>query len=185
MIHVIDDFYDNIEDVVQLSKTLPYKHNVGGEHFLRTCELPCRVTGQRIAEILNIEMDWDDLAWNGDKLNGSFYKPRKDFISDHLHHDWYEWGGIVYLNDDLPPTFGTQFWRVVETREYYADTSKEYDHRANRDNQNNGFFEKTDYVSNKFNRLVLFRGTLFHSATVPRTHDHIERVCQFWQIRGK
>lgn len=204
MIYVIDDFYDNVNEVVNFANKLTFKEDVCGEHFLRTYGIACKNVGKRIEEVLGIEMDWYEFSqgvrgegmewnvWEGppDKedytnMNGSFYKPRKDFVADHLHHDWYDWGGIVYLNNDLPPTYGTQFWRIPSTGEYTADTSNGYDERCSRENQTNGFFEKTDYISNRFNRLVLFKGLMFHSAVVP---DHImglNRLCQFWQIKEK
>ena len=193
MIYVIDDFYDNVDEVINLANTLTYRSDVCGEHFLRTYGLPCRNVGEIIERLLNIEVDWDDMggkspAGSYENMNGSFYKPRTEpgFISDHLHHDWYDWGGIVYLNNDLPTTFGTQFWRVAETKEYIAYTpSGNYDERCNRENSKNGMFEKTDYISNKFNRLLLFKGKYFHSAVIPDSRVGLKRLCQFWQINGK
>ena len=54
MIYVIDDFYDNVNEVINLANTLTYRNDVSGEHFLRTYGLPCRNVGERIEKILII-----------------------------------------------------------------------------------------------------------------------------------
>ena len=41
-------------------------------------------------------------------------------------------------------------------------------------------FEKTDYIAYKYNRLALFRGTLFHSAAHPKHMPDGTRLNQFF-----
>jgi hypothetical protein len=73
-----------------------------------------------------------------------------------IHADTYNtWAGVCYLNPDPPLSSGTALYRYKETKEY-VKTNNDYD----------GYdytkWEMTDYVSNRYNRLVLYRGALYH-----------------------
>jgi hypothetical protein len=67
---------------------------------------------------------------------------------------------------------GTQLYKHKESGDEFAfgdskygwwDTFQDYDKRMD----NGEDFVKTDYIAAKYNRLVLFRGTIFHSASIP------------------
>ena len=186
-IHVIDDFYENVEDIIQLSKSLEYRSDSGGGHFSRSVGLPCRVVGEEFERILGITVDWNDTSWTSyndfTNFNGSFYKPHMDWLPTHVHHDWYQWGGIVNLTRDLSPEWGTQFWRYVPTNSYHTSNIEGDGHDDKCDNEPENF-EKTDFISYKFNRLVLFRGSMYHSAVISdEALGGLERLNQFWQFR--
>ena len=174
---IIDNFYNNPEVLAKFANSQEYRSDVAGEHFNRTQGLPEdfnylipfleKYTGMKVLK--------DDLWTNGwDVMNCSFYKTY-GVNSNHLHHDWADWSGVLYLSEDVPASMGTQFYKHKETGDYAAFGENEittgtwkthkqmdYDKRTDTDE-----FEPTDYVAYRYNRLVLFRGKLFHSACFP------------------
>ena len=172
---IIDNFYTNPDVLLEFANTQEYSSDRKGGHFNRTRGLCDRLdylipflekhTGMKVIK---------DKLWNPDSMNCSFYKIN-EVNASHIHHDWADWSGVLYLSKDLPASMGTQFYRHKESGDYAAfgendlpigmwksDAGKVYDPRIDNDE-----FEPTDYVAHRYNRLVLFRGKLFHSACFP------------------
>jgi len=75
-----------------------------------------------------------------------------------IHADHYNmWAGVCYLTPDAPYTGGTAFYRHKRTGEM---------HRTNNDYEGYDYtkWEEFDRVGNKYNRLILYRGDLFHAS---------------------
>ena len=192
---IIDNFYNDVDELVEEAMKLEYRSDVLGSHFDRTYGMPFGEPQQALIPYLEkylgskISMDttWTNTKnWNN--INGSFYKTYEDVIPNHIHHDWADWTGVIYLAKGIHPSAGTQFWRHKETQAQFAFNSPSYghyfkDHKGVIDNRGEGEgrndFERTDFVSYKYNRLVLFRGTLFHSANFP---DDMKVGSRFNQI---
>lgn len=194
---IVDNFYSNPDEVRDYALSLPYRNDVHGRHFWRTTPklnfdvIPHLESyiGRKIA----IDHYWEKHSDEDYiEMNMSFYKVVNDGGKDsiaranHIHHDWTHWSGIVYLSSDLGPEVGTQLWRHKPSGDEFAfgnpeidDTpyrESEFDDRCNYEED----FEKTDYIAYKYNRLALFRGTLFHSAAHPKHMPDGTRLNQFF-----
>ena len=75
-----------------------------------------------------------------------------------IHSDPYNmWAGVCYLTPDAPYTAGTALYRHKETGEHrrIKDDHEGYDYTK---------WEEFDVIGNKYNRLILYRGDLFHAS---------------------
>ena len=72
------------------------------------------------------------------------------------HHNM--WAGVCYLTPDAPHTSGTGLYRHKATGE----------HRRVAEDQHEGYdytkWDLFDKIGNKYNRLILYRGDLFHAS---------------------
>ena len=78
-----------------------------------------------------------------------------------IHADSFNtWAAVCYLTPDAPLSSGTALYRWKETKEYERiDRDAPY-----HDGYDYTKWEKTDYVANKYNRIVLYRGNLYHAS---------------------
>jgi hypothetical protein len=78
-----------------------------------------------------------------------------------IHTDHFnKWAGVLYLTPDAPISSGTGLFRYKENG---ATTAAEMGDRSY-DAQDMTKWDLYDVVANKYNRLVLYRGDLFHSS---------------------
>ena len=180
---VIDGFFEDPDAVVEYAKTLEYRGDVAGEHFERTMGMPEEYMKIALEKYLGSKVRddrvWHETAWSN--MNMSFYKTKEGTVPNHVHHDWADYSGVLHLTKDLPSNMGTQLWKHTETGDEFAfgtnkmgwwDTWQDYDRRMDRQEE----FEKTDFIAAKYNRLVLFRGQMFHSASIPDNWNG-DRLC--------
>jgi hypothetical protein len=80
---------------------------------------------------------------------------------------------------------GTAFFKQkiteIENLEQYNNSSEEIQKELDNDGQNMNKWEMIDYVGNKYNRLVLFQGSINHRS-MEYFGDHTEngRLFQTW-----
>lgn len=99
-------------------------------------------------------IDWKD---NPDSYSGSFQICTKD-DKTWVHADQYNrWSGVCYLTPNAPSSSGTAFYRHKETGETRY-SGRWYDW------QDYSQWEQIEFIANKYNRLILYRGDLFHAA---------------------
>lgn len=67
------------------------------------------------------------------------------------------WAGVCYMTPDAPLSGGTALYRHKRTGEYMRTTSDHESHDYTK-------WEMVDRVGNKYNRLVIYRGDLFHAS---------------------
>ena len=75
-----------------------------------------------------------------------------------IHSDYHNmWAGVCYLTPDAPYTSGTGLFRHRATGEYSRITKdyEGYDYTK---------WELFDRIGNRYNRLILYRGDLFHAS---------------------
>lgn len=157
---VVNNFYTDIDDVRKLALSMEY--NVTGNYpGLRTAPFLTTSTQQVIQNLIRPHAgnvtDWMN---NSTNYCGSFqicYKTDKTWIHADIHNMW---SGVCYLFPNPPKNTGTGFYRHKETNQYYYVDNY---HDGNTESD----WELTDYIENKYNRLILFRGALFHKA-----HDY-------------
>ena len=78
-----------------------------------------------------------------------------------IHADSFNtWAAVCYLTPDAPLSSGTALYRWKETKEYErADNNA-----AHLDGYDYTKWEMVDYVANKYNRIVIYRGNLYHAS---------------------
>lgn len=74
-----------------------------------------------------------------------------------IHSDRTQWAGVCYLSPDPPFTSGTGFYRHKQTGENFrvTDDHEAYDYTK---------WDLFDSIGNKYNRLIIYRGDLFHAS---------------------
>jgi hypothetical protein len=75
-----------------------------------------------------------------------------------IHSDPYNmWAGVCYLTPDAPYTGGTGLFRHRSTGQHRRETTdwEGYDHTK---------WDLFDRIGNRYNRLILYRGDLFHAS---------------------
>jgi hypothetical protein len=75
-----------------------------------------------------------------------------------IHADPFNtWAGVCYLTPNAPISSGTALYKHISSGEFS---------KTNDDYESNDYtkWEMTDYIANRYNRLVLYRGDLFHAS---------------------
>jgi hypothetical protein len=87
-----------------------------------------------------------------------------------VHHDETHWAGVVYLTPNAPIGYGTSIYSHKETDIYQWDSIKDSESDFNHTAGLLGDLDKWEpelIVGNRYNRLVLYRGSLYHRSTIP------------------
>jgi hypothetical protein len=78
-----------------------------------------------------------------------------------IHTDHFnKWAGVLYLTPDAPLSGGTGLFMYKKNK---ATTSSEMMNESY-DARDMTKWDKYDIISNRYNRLILYRGDLFHSS---------------------
>jgi len=157
---VIDNFYNNPDAVRNfvLTQEFSVKGNYPGS---RTKSF----WTNDVKEAIEYYMPWAGKitntfgAENGEGYCGAFQ------LTTAIDRTWIHsdpnnmWAGVCYLTPDAPHTGGTGFFRNKKTQQ-----SKDY----NGNNTDEGYdytkWDLVDIVGNKYNRLVIYRGDLYHAS---------------------
>lgn len=153
---VIDDFYSNPYDVRDFALSLDF-NVVGNYPGSRTMPFLNESTKQGLMDIL-YQSSGEVTSWGDHLYTGCFQICGED-DKTWIHTDAFNtWSGVVYLTPDAPIEAGTSLYRHKRTghRTDLGETYEAYDYSK---------WDVTDSVGNIFNRLVLFRGDLWHAST--------------------
>ena len=100
--------------------------------------------------------DW----YNQDGFTGSFQlttaADRSWIHTDHFN----KWAGVLYLTPDAPVTSGTGLFMYKKNK---ATTSAQMG-TTEHDPRDMTQWDRYDVIANRYNRLVMYRGDLFHSS---------------------
>lgn len=112
----------------------------------------------------------EDTEEKHDNYNGAYqFTTSEDRTWIHCD-SWNNWAAVCYLTPDAPLTGGTALYRHKSTGLYgYARKPDGSEDKETMDLIWSECGDKTkwdlvDFVANKFNRLVLYRGDLFHAS---------------------
>lgn len=154
---IISDFYSNVDEVREFALQQYFE---GEKHF----------PGKRSAPFFNddikktiqeyIKPFGGNVTWWGDENSGAFQYTTA-FDRSWIHVDANTgWAGVLYLTPDAPISAGTGLYMFKETKDrkwphaihgpqikYSLDYTK---------------WEMVDRIGNIYNRLILYRGDLFH-----------------------
>lgn len=151
---VIDDFYNNPEEVREfaLQQDFSVKGNYPGartESFLN--EDTMRGIQDIILPFAGQVVDW------GTQYSGCF-QTCSALDRTWIHADVNNtWAGVLYLTPDAPLSGGTALYRHKQTG-HVNDLGEPYEYNDYTK------WDVVDQVGNLFNRLVLYRGGLFHAS---------------------
>jgi hypothetical protein len=94
-----------------------------------------------------------------------FRKSPEGQVEPHFIHtdvDMGEWTAILYLNPDPPAGDGTAFWRHRAT----GAIASAIPHERSIEGRNPALWEYRRVVHSRFNRMLLFPATFFHSRAI-------------------
>jgi hypothetical protein len=163
---VIDDFYVEPHRVREMA--LNEDFSVSGNYpGLRTGPFLSDSIFNIIQSIIKVAggkiLNWSDFDYTG----AFQYTTSRD--RSWIHADEATmWAGVCYLTPNAPLSAGTGLFRHKETglesapKKIDGSYNEELMNLIYRDSQDMTKWELTDRVANKFNRLVLYRGDLFH-----------------------
>ena len=163
----VDNFYSNVDDVRQFALQQPF--DVTGNYpGNRTVSFLNESIQETIQDILLPHAG--EITWWGGEYSGAYQYTTKNDKS-WIHADQTSnWAGICYLTPNAPPSGGTGFFQHKETGIAEAPRKEDgaYDteilSKLGKDSQDYSKWEMIDEVSNKYNRLILYRADMFHQS---------------------
>ena len=164
---ITDNFYQNPDDVREFA--LSQEFSVSGNY-----------PGNRTESFLNDELKYyinsivsphaGDITYWGGEYTGAFQ------ITTSADRTWIHadqttgWAGVCYLTPNAPHTGGTGLFRHKETGLHAAPRLEngEYDidllNKIGEDSQDMTKWEMTNFIGNVYNRLIIYRGDIFHTS---------------------
>ena len=172
---IIDNFYDNIDEVRNYALSLDYQNpeNHGAVGF--RCESGRKIyegTKEFFEKILNKKIQSNSKVGGWDySTNGCFqWCPKGTQVVYHCDSQMY--AGIVYLSPDAPCNCGTSLLRHKKYRirdNSIFSKSDWYESIENKEDKNlfidKSPWEEVDNIGNIYNRLVLFESHNVHAVT--------------------
>ena len=165
----VDDFYTNVDDVREyaLQQSFDVTGNYPGHRTVSFLNESVQEVIQNILLPHAGETTW----WGGEYSGAYQYTTKHD--KSWIHADQTSnWAGICYLTPNAPPSGGTGFFKHKETGITEAPIKEDgtYDmemlNKLGEDSQDYSKWEMTDEISNKYNRLILYRADMFHQSLV-------------------
>ena len=179
---VIDNFYPDPDSIVEWAQSLEYTvRSEGYAHFERTDPRlkyysDTAIIGRLLWHMPGMTIDLHDWS-NNHAFQSTFYRPitpiPKGAAANHRHPDYSDWTVLISLAKDLPPTFGTSLWihksgfeRITGT--YYGIPGKRLsfaEEMPAAQSECDKDWVKLDYISNRYNRAIIYSPKFIHSAT--------------------
>jgi hypothetical protein len=161
---IVDDFYSNVDEVRNFALQQDFSVN-GNYPGHRTASFITDSAKDLIQDI--IRPFAGNVIWWGDDYTGSFqYTTASD--RSWIHSDYTtNWAGVLYLTPDAPLSAGTGLFKLKENglRSWKNTEHTDEENRNaihNKYSQDYTKWELVDRIGNVYNRLVLYRGDLFH-----------------------
>lgn len=185
---VLDGFYPDPHAIVAVANRANYDRSGLYSHFERTASFFPRnaieIFESLVSSKIRIDRSWTaprkSWALNGGTFNGTFYRvPQGACPPTQIHHDSRDWIGIVWLGLSAPEQDGTAFFRHRVTGADGASyPAPDFgDEATRRDGTDLSKWIQTQFVSNRFNRLLLYEGRRYHRACISNPAD---RLCQLF-----
>jgi hypothetical protein len=161
---IIDQFYNDVDDVraFALEQEFAVRGNFPGQRTVSFLNDSTKNVIQNIIRPFAGEVTW----WGGDYSGSYQYTVAHD--RSWIHSDYTtNWAGVCYLTPDAPLSSGTGLYRLKENGlrnwKNYEHTEEENANALhNRYSQDYTKWDLVDRIGNVYNRLILYRGDLFH-----------------------
>ena len=165
---IVDDFYSNPEQVREfaLSQEFSVKGNYPGSRTK-----PHIAPGVKEAIEANMQFAGKITDWMNYEPETSYTGAFQIATSDDrtwIHADHHNmWAAVCYLTPNAPFTGGTALYRYKETGAFRRTGAVDDRYEGNDYTK----WDKFDVIGNKFNRLVIYRGDLYHASLDYFGHD--------------
>lgn len=152
---IVNDFYSNPDEVrtFALSQEFNVTGNFPGKRTKSFLDQGMKDGIQYAMQFAGKVTDW----FEADGYTGCYQLCTANDRT-WIHSDYHNmWAGVLYLTPDAPHTSGTALYRYKATGEHRKITTDHegYDYTK---------YDKFDIIGNKYNRLILYRGDLFHAS---------------------
>ena len=163
----VDDFYNDVDEVRKMA--LGMEFGVRGNYPGQRTE---PVFNQGVKDLINgiIRPYAGEITMWESEYTGSFqYTTQRDRSWVHADQTT-TWAGVLYLTPDAPLSGGTGLFRHKETglemAPKLADGSYDDDTMSEiyKDSQDMTKWEMTNFIGNVYNRLIIYRGDIFHTS---------------------
>lgn len=153
---VIDDFYQDPDSIraFALQQEFSVRGNYPGSRTLpfwnddiKKCIEHCMPFAGKITNI------FEDSGYTG-AFQLATAQDRTWIHSDHYNM----WAGVCYLTPDAPHTGGTGLFRHKATKNHFRVENTDYE------SYDYTKWDLFDKIGNKYNRLIIYRGDLFHAS---------------------
>ncbi len=160
---IISDFYNNVDEVREFA--LSQEFSVSGNFpNVRTKSFLDENIKKGIQNI--IEPISGRITWWGDNYSGS-YQYTTATNRSFVHVDTTDWAGVCYLTPDAPLSGGTGLFRHKKSKITTFKPKNDFENKSAehfKDYLDVTKWELVDRVGNLYNRLILYRGDLFHTS---------------------
>ena len=163
----IDNFYSDVDDVRAMALNMEF--GVRGNY-----------PGQRTEPVYNEEVKniigniirpyaGEITMWNSEYTGSFQYTTSSDRSWVHADQTT-SWAGVLYLTPDAPLSGGTGLFRHKATGLDMAPKNQDGSYNMDilddiyMDSQDMTKWEMTNFVGNVYNRLILYRGDIFHTS---------------------
>lgn len=177
---IVDDFYDNPEEVRKFALEQEYLEGGLGRGFIgRRTHQQFLFPGlkERFEEIIGTKIQ----RWEEHGMNGRF---QISWAGEPLvyHCDSQRWGGMLYLTPEAPFESGTTLYAHKKTRvrDYHHPRWGEVFPTTEKTHLDKTPFEPVDVLGNVYNRLVIFDASCIHSASEYFGQNKIDG--RLWQM---
>jgi hypothetical protein len=163
---ITDQFYNDVDAVREfaLQQDFSVKGNYPGNRTISFLNESVKETIESIIEPHAGKV----IYWSEDQYTGAFqYTTSRERSWIHADQTT-EWAGVCYLTPNAPHTAGTGIFRHKETglirapKNEDGSLNRELMDYIGKDSQDMTKWDLVDVVGNVYNRLVLYRGDLFH-----------------------
>lgn len=159
---VVDNFYEDPDRVRQFALHLEFREHKDYHKGKRTDQC-YRFPGlkERFEQLLGCKIK----HWENYGVNGCF---QTCVAGDQLvyHVDQQQYAGLIFLTPNAPPQAGTSFFRSKKTHQNKVLLSDpKFSTIFEGGFLDSTYFDLVDKVGNVYNRLVIFNGSLIHSAS--------------------
>ena len=164
----VDNFYNDVDEVREMALNMEFgvRGNYPGQ---RTKAVYNEGVKNAINEIIR-PYAGDITSWTTDEYNGAFqYTTQRDRSWVHADQTT-TWAAVVYLTPNAPLSGGTGLFRHKETGLEMAPKlpNGQYDKKIMdeiyQDSQDMTKWEMTNFIGNVYNRLIMYRGDIFHTS---------------------
>ena len=171
MIRIIDNFYDNPDEVRDFA--LNQEYSVYGNYpGKRTVPHATDEIKSKFEKILNTKIyNWNVRGSAENTYNGAFQVASVDETT-WIHHDATGCAAVIYLSPDAPVDGGTVILRhkdynwhklpSIETFYQKGVDKSAFDDHVGRDGIDITKWEEVDFLGNVYNRCVIYEGLYFH-----------------------
>ena len=163
----VDDFYNDVDEVRKMALNMEFgvQGNYPGN---RTVPVYNESVKQIIGNIVR-PYSGEITRWETDYTGSFQYTTQRDRSWVHADQTT-TWAAVIYLTPDAPLTGGTGLFRHKETGLEMAPKLEDGSYNDEimseiyKDSQDMTKWEMTKFIGNKYNRLFLYRGDIFHTS---------------------